>query len=117
MLQKPGISTGSYESDLGSKASQQPGNGEDVEKAFLDRTVHPVFDAPKDSPGDCSSVLFHDALQSDDSGDKDDYSSASRTSGFGNKVLEKKNDQKLFLGSENTDVHSREVKFLTLRTA
>ena len=84
--------------------SQQPGNGEDVGKVFLDRNVPPVTDASKE-PG--SLVSSNDALQSDCSGDKDDYSSTSRTSSFGNKILEKTNDQKLFLGSENRDVHSR----------
>ena len=84
--------------------SQQPGNGEDVGKAFLDRNVPPVTVAPKEPDSLASS---NNALQSDYSGDKDDYSSASKTSSFGNKILEKTNDQKLFLGSENTDVLSR----------
>ena len=74
--------------------SQQPGNGKGVEKAFLDRNVHPVIDAPKAELD--SSALSNDALQSDYSGDKDDYSSASRTSSLGNIILEKTNDQSCF---------------------
>ena len=84
--------------------SHQSGNADEVEKTSLDRNLHPVIDAPKEQD---SSAVFNDALQSDYSGDKEDYSSASIASSFANNILEKTNDQKLFLGSENTDVHSR----------
>lgn len=83
--------------------SHQCGKDEDVEKAFLYRNLHPVIDAPKELD---TSALFNNALQSDYCCDKDDYSSASRNSSLGNNILEKTNDQNLFLGSENTEVHS-----------
>ena len=84
--------------------SHQSGNGEDVEKAFMDRNLHPIIDIPNELD---SSAPFNCALQSDHSGDRDAYSSESRASSFGNNMLEKTNDQKLFLGSENKDVHNR----------
>ena len=84
--------------------SHQSGNGEDVEKAFMDRNLHPIIDIPNELD---SSAPFNCALKSDHSGDRDAYSSESRASSFGNNMLEKTNDQKLFLGSENKDVHNR----------
>ena len=73
--------------------SQQSGNGEDV-----------VLDTPKELD---SSALLNDTLQSDNSGDKDDYTSDRRASSFENNMLEKTDGQKMFLGSENTGVYSK----------
>ena len=74
--------------------SHQSGNGEDVEKALLDRNLDRVIKTPKELD---SSALFNDALQSDYSGDRDDYALESRAS----------NDKNLLLISENKDIHNR----------
>ena len=84
--------------------SQQAGNGEDVQKAFLDRNLHPVFDTPKDLQ---SSALLNGTLQSNLWGDKDEYTSKWRASSFRSNMLEKTDSDKMLQGSEITDVYSK----------
>jgi len=84
--------------------SQQSGNGEDVQKASLDRNLHPVFDTPKDLH---SSALLNGTLQSNLWGDKEDYKSERRASSFGSNMLEKTDSDKMLQGSEITDVYSK----------